>query len=239
MVYIINEVYKFTQFILAKDQNGYATPAQFNTAFKQASDWLFNRYYGLPESYQVNNPIPPIGYDLTQAVEDALLPFTIPSNMVIDSNGHGIRPADYVHVIGVGKQVKVTDKYCGDEAWKNYEWVDIDILTEDTWRNRLSSELVPVNAQNPVCRFYNNYIQFAPKNLLYCTFTYLRYPVTAVWAYTTVNDEPVFDPTNSVDTDWSVQMVPSLKAIVAYLFGINLNDETVIATTNEMKQRGN
>jgi hypothetical protein len=226
---MLNTIYQVAQTLLNKDQQGYMPPEQFDLLFNQESAALYNQLVGLPEDYKPGAPIPSIGYDLTQVIADALLPFKIPGRLQIGSNGQAPYPSDYVHASSLMVQT-VTN---GKPSWRN-----IKIIVDSELASRLSSSVKPPSLKYPVCTFYNNYIQFYPNNLLWCKFTYLSFPNQASWGFTYVNNEPVYDPTTTVETLWKEPEQQKLAIRVVRAFAAQMQEQEMTGFANEETTKG-
>lgn len=66
----INECYEYIQMVANKEQGGFISPDDFNTAMDAAQMEFFNDRYGQPATYQPGRPIPTVGYPQSQKVHD-------------------------------------------------------------------------------------------------------------------------------------------------------------------------
>lgn len=228
----LNKVYEFVQYLANKDQSGgYITPEEFNSNFQRASLYLFKKLTGLPESYSPGAPFPSIAWQLTARIQDDLSIFIKEITLSIDDNGLADKPDDYLR---------------HDALWRNYsdngvlKKAPVQVIDNDKWARRFSHSINFPTERFPILRYTTGGdFEFAPSNLSFVTMSYLTIPdQDTVWAFTEVNDEPVFDPVNSIDTGWNEENLDQLADILLSYFGINIGDERVIQYAEAQQQKG-
>ena len=230
----INEIYELVRFVSNKAQSGSFTPEQFNLAVNSAQLSLFMERYNNPAEYQPGQPIPRVAWEATQKISDDLRVFKVLTDLALDTAGQGVLPSNYIHVSslrfnfitqGLNKSIDQQER-------------TIDVIDDDKLGDRLSSELVMPTKRYPIATFYDTYIQFNPKDLKTVKFTYLRQPNDAIWAFTTVNGRPVFDPVNSVDLEWHPLTHNEIIVRTLSLVGINLREEQLLQYAEMKKSQG-
>ena len=82
---------------------------------------------------------------------------------------------------------------------------------------------------------YDGYYQIFPKDLGNVVFTYLRLPIPAVWGFTLVNGEPVYDATTSTDSEFPDECIQDIALKMASILGISVKDQMVLSYA-EQKQ---
>lgn len=224
----LNTIYEFLLDLANKAQGGgYITPEVFNRQFKLASKALFTRLAGAPEDYSPGNPFPTISADLTSKVTDDLHPFLREVTLSIDDNGNTPKPSDY-NII--------------DAIWRNYVdpdsgnlmKTDVQFIDNDKYAERFSNSIIFPTEELPIVRrASNDTYQFAPTNLGYATMSYYIIPdESANWAFTIVNDEPLFDSANSTDTNWGSDNLKELTEILLGYFGIEIDSNFKYQASN-------
>jgi hypothetical protein len=198
----IAAIHEFIRFLVKKHRNGFLSPEEIDDAVNWASLDLFNSLYGMTETYQQGRPVPPTAYGMTQKVLDDLQVFITDPTALTLTAGVAPLPADYCH-------------------WSKIE------TTNDGDNFRRNRKIAAPSTKSPVCRIFNNKIEFLPTNLLAVDLTYLKYPVKAEWAYTIVNNRPVYDDGNSVAIEWGEDNHQEIIARALKYLGLNLEDTAV------------
>ncbi len=67
-------------------------------------------------------------------------------------------------------------------------------------------------------------LKFTPKNVGAVYLDYFKTPVAPIWAYTTVNNQQVYDAANSVNFEWDEAFTNEVMAIFLGLIGISIKD---------------
>ena len=175
---------------------------------------LFNYVYGLREEYQPGRPIPLVAFGFTQKVLDDLQVFITDPTILSPTNGIAPLPSDYVH----WSKIETTNDGLTRE---------IKVVQDAHWNFRRNRVVAAPTTESPVCRIFNNQVEFLPTTLLDIKLTYLKTPTKAVFAFTLVNDRPVYDDANSVDFEWGEDNHIDIIARTLKFLGINLEDETL------------
>ena len=166
-----------------KDQSGNTYGInRFNIDCEAANLELFSYLYGLPQGYRPGQPLPPVSYEVTQRITDALKTckvvmggraITDPSPLVV-SNGIATIPNDYVHHSRMNYAFKDINN-CNNPK---VDYRVIEVITDAEWSSRIANDLRNKNADRyPYCVYNSTYIEFTPawdnQNVI---FTYLRSP---------------------------------------------------------------
>jgi hypothetical protein len=216
----INTVKQYIEYLVRKNNSGTLTPAQFNLIINRSQRTEFVNRVGNPHQYAPGQSVPQMGFQITQKITEDLKVFQTNANLIINNQGQSNYPADLAYTIpGLGYKTQ-----------KNNEtiFVPIEVLDKDKEYYRLSSKIVPPTKEYPVAIFENTYIQVYPVSISNINFSYLRYPKDAVWAFTLVNNRPVFDPVNSVDLEWEDLVVNDIIIRVMQSIGISIKDAEIL-----------
>lgn len=224
----VEEIRLWVDFQLNKNQTGGTlSPEEYNLCLSWANQEYFKLKYGLPEQYRPGQPLPAQAWAVSQENIDALSPFLKAKGgrdypkLKIDIDGRADIPSDYVHY----SSIRYNDKA-------------VEILSNDVIGNRLQSPIVYPDKKYPIGTFYAGYIQFYPKDLGYVDFDYLRLPSTPVWAYTIVNDVAVYNPTASIELEWSAIYHMDIANLILGYAANNLRDQLAIQLANNRKNTG-
>ena len=234
----VDEAKKFCEYISNKDQSGNSmSPDEYNTLLRTSAIDFARHLYGTTEDYRPGDPTPPVVYEVTQYVTDALRVLKIKDDsLLLDTNGKANIPPDYAHVSSI-RYNYVKKAKCPDDAPVTRE-VPVEVVKDNKLGMRLKSSIEEPSLKYPICVFYNNYMQFYPKTLGSVIFTYLKEPLVPVWGYTMVNDQPVYDPETSVQFEYPDIFHLELCRIILNYMGINLRDNELQSHNERFKQRG-
>lgn len=219
----IDEFYKMCNFISSKVKGGYISPDEFNQTINVAQRTLFIKKLGNPAEYRPFDATPRVAYAVTERIEGDLRPFVGEASLQIDVGNRVNIPTDLAQCISM-----------------DYNGNNIDLVRIADERNRVSSVLVPPNSEYPIAVFYQTQIQFYGLLLgQIVRMKYLRYPSTALWAFTlNVNNRPIYNSNASQDHQFQNLAENELMIEVLSLWGIHLDDGNLSQYTSAMKQEG-
>ena len=222
----IHQIYKAVEFFLNKDQFGGNFPAsKFNAQIPLVEIDLWKQRYGIPQEYQPGMPLPRMSYEITQKIADDTSPFKVwmgsptgPAPMQINAYGIATKPTDYVHA----------------SSCRTMEGYPVEILSDAEYNERGVNPNRTPSFTRPVLAIYSDYLLFAPKTLIMVNFVYLRLPIPAQLAVTVdpVTDVETYDATNSVQTEFPVDMHTEYIRRMCLNFGVNIRSETIVQYAN-------
>ncbi len=243
----INDFRNFILFVIKKSQSGgNPTPSQFNLAVERAYMEFIMRRYGNQAEYVPGRPIPRVAWQQSQKISDDLrflltrrdIPVPNTGKMLIpDGSGNDLNGDTldkYLHHSSL--RFNFTDTVAGEIRSRE---VKIDVLTDAEFSNATESTIVNGTRRFPVCAYYDTFIQFEPKDLQKVIFTYLRIPVTPIWAFTLdANDRPVYDPVNSVDIEAPDQVTNEIAFNTLAFMGISIRDQFIYQASKQFVAEG-
>src|SRR5882672_7446021 len=180
----IAAAYDIVRFLYNKAQNGYITPAQFNNLAPIMQMSLINDRIGNVKKYMPHDPTPPYGFALNQKTREEIRPLLVPPTTTPVTAGVATIPDGYLYydTIAVnGKQAQ--------EA------------TEDEILELNNSLIKPPSLMFPKFVLHSNGINVYPTSVTSISLSWLRRPITPIWNYTEVNDEPVYAATGGIIGD--------------------------------------
>lgn len=215
----INDLYVSVRHFANKEQRGFISPTQFNDFAARA----------VMESFMQKSLV----FQSSQKISDDLRPFIKAVTVDVDSEGKLPYPEDYVHLSSV-KYIRVVQ--VGGKTKK----IPVELIPVDDNEigYRLNSSIVAPDKEFPIMAYYDTYIKVYPEDLKRVELTYLRQPVTPVWAFTTVNGRPVYDAANSVDIEFPKEMHNELMVKILSYVGINLREGELIQYAETKNQQG-
>lgn len=217
----IDEFYRSVLDMAKKASGTYIKPEHFNRAIGIAQEQLYMERLGNIQEYQLGYPAPRIGYPMSEKVENDLRPFLTTVNaVVIDAGGQYTLPTNYVHSVAV--YITTTGQA-------------VDMVNPTALPQRLSSTLLPINVEYPICVLLPTVIQFYPITGLdgLVSLRYLRKPTKPIWAYTVSSGRPVYDVGNSVqiefaDINHNDLLVRTLAQLSVHIEDVPLRDYSMI-----------
>ena len=230
----IDEIYRFVQFSANKEHRGFVKPSEFNLLADRAQMEIFTQRYNNLKQYlnvqtktAYQTTTPGIQYASNQKVLDDLRAFI---NHNIDltydvTNRVFDYPADYIHLTSLS------------HAGRN-----IKMVNEDKLYSILNSSITPPTSAKPVAVMYNEgirvYISSAENGILISGVkcSYLRRPTRPRWAYVELDNNPLYDPSNSTQLDLPEQTHNELAMKMLTYIGINLKDNDIYAF-GELQQK--
>lgn len=200
----INFVFKELALLSNKDQSsGYLSPSKFNT------------HIAMAQLDEVNALLSGYEGDIANSDDIDFIKKTITANIPL--TGIYTQPTDFLrfgsamtyftyNVNGVIKQGATP----------------INPVRQSELGLRLSSQIKYPTKSNPICVFRNNEILFYPQDIGTVTLNYLKIPNEPVWAYTTVNNRPVFDSVNSTELQVGWDLIPNIIYRMCQYLGIQV-----------------
>ena len=216
MAISIDRVYQTVLAIANKEQNGYITPQEFNLFANRAQMEIFEQYF-----YDIAqfSRTPGTSHDYADALtnlEEKISYFKKWNHSITIGNtlfGDAVLPDDLYRLGNV---------YSNN--WKKAE--PISRGTQQQYYNR--NPLTKGDLERPFyTRKSDTNIQFypyaaaPPNDVIYID--YIKKPVTVKWGYIVVNDEALYDSSNSVDFEMHLSEEVELVSKILFLSGITLN----------------
>jgi hypothetical protein len=203
-----------------KDYEGGFSPDQINIAIPEAERELWSELSDMMQLSQGINNIDNRFYESTTINASIMDTFKVINTYQIAGNGKLTKPADLRYI----SSVRHTVYFPGSDPKE----VRVYPITDGQLSARLNSSVVPPTKEYPVIAEYDTYYQFYPKNLGSVTLTYLRLPIPAVFGYTLVNGDYVYDPLTSTDSEFPDECINALSVKVANKLGIQLKDQALV-----------
>lgn len=221
----INECFLLCQYIANKNQSGNTfTPAQFNMLAKVAQLDFISKRLGNPKMLGPTG-VPQYGYQSNRKVHEDLRPLIYgPIGIPIQPNT-GLFPYPY--------------NYIWPSAVHKLDWTPIWEVADDQYPHVKKSTTHPPNTDYPVVVHRGPYGFIDPYTIGTFGMSFVRAPRDPQWAYTVANDQPVYDPVNSIDFEVNPYTNAhfEITMLILSMTGINLNMADLITQFAEMKEK--
>ena len=216
MAVSVDTVYQTVLAIANKEQNGYITPQEFNLFANRAQMEIFEQYF-----YDIAqfSRTPGTSHDYADALtnlEEKISYFKKWNHGITIGNtpwGDAILP-DNLYRLG--------NVYSSN--WKKAELISRGTQQQYYNRNPLTKGDLErpfyTRGTAPNIKFYP-YAAAPANGTVYID--YIKKPVTVKWGYIVVNDEALYDSSNSVDFEMHLSEEVELVSKILFLSGITLN----------------
>lgn len=237
MAFTVDDIYLWVNDLANSVQSGTAfSDSQFNEALKFVNIEIFNKESGLTEDYQVDNPIPRVGWQLTNTVSDNCRLLIIPVALTVGSNGYFAYPPDYAAFSSLYYRYTLNNPNGGTPTFSD-RWVEM--VTDSELVQRLQSSIKPPSVFFPVGSWSASGFKLYPEQVTRVNLTYLKIPRTPVRGFTVLpNDETEYNPATSTQVEWPDTIMPTFAARVAKWVGVNLREEELYAWMDKRVKEG-
>lgn len=218
----IDTVYSLVKFVANKEQRGEISPDQYNNLAKIAQNEVIAELIGPLEFDQ--NRVPKYGYRMNRRISETLRPLVYgPVTIPISQSGNFDYPYGFIWPDAIHK----TDFTPIREIWP------------DQYPHIKHSQIIGPTVDYPILIWRNPYGFIDPYNIGNFSMSYVKRPPDPYWAYDEVNDEPVYNPSLSVQ--FALQDVFSTTRIAMKILGylgINLDAAQVTQYAELKNQQG-
>lgn len=206
----LNEAYTILNFYVNKAQGSWFEPAELDRIVGRASNSLFKTYYDK--------------YATSQVLDDALAPFKVDFQFTTGTTAGGLitTPDDYLDLLSLYTVVVDADNVTRYRA--------VEIVNEEEVIIRRNSQVVPVTVFDPIGLIKQNWdIQLYPAQPQAGVMMYLKSPAEPYFAYSLVSGRViVYNPTDSVQLEWSEKDIESILLIALEGLGINMSEADIL-----------
>jgi len=233
----VDELKQFLDYITNKEQSGNTmTPDQYNMLLRRGIEDQYSWLYGLYQSYLEDHPYPKVAYEQTQLIKDFLRIFKETKSIAVNSQGEMVIPDDYNHYTRIDFLYRKNNP---DTKKVDTKRIGVEIIDDDKFTGRINHPIKIVRKDRLVIGNFNNtYVKYYPNDIGSVEFTYLRTPISPVWAYTIVDDVAIYDPGSSTQIELPLMLTNQLARIILSYIGINLREEKVVAYAETIKTKG-
>jgi len=115
----------------------------------------------------------------------------------------------------------------------------VELVENKAWGEVQASELMKPTRLFPKYTEFLGEYRFLPRNIGIVMLDYWVRPIVPVWAYTIVNNVPVYNPIGSVDFEWEAFSFNRIISIYLQIIGCNLKDKELSVFASEFKSETN
>ncbi len=237
----IDKFRTFVYLVANKNGRGTLTPSQFDSATERALYVYTNNQVSNQKQYQPDRPVSQTSLDLDQASIDRLRhlkeirtirvidgEMAIPDGVNVDVNSE-IMPEYWTHS-------RLSHKF---QSHGNIVTQPIEVVNDNQWAVKLGSSIVTPTKKRAVANYQSNKVLIEPSNLInLVTLAYIRVPNTPKWAYTLLNNRPVYDPANSVDIDAPKSAFNEIAMIALEFIGIRIREPELVQAAAGLENKG-
>lgn len=210
----VNKVYSLVNDLLSKSNGVWLEPEEFDRYAEIASN-------GLQDDYRGANTATKVSYGRNRTLDSRLRQHRVPEYAVaLDLLGYGYYPTGWVQTLNL----------------RTIDYKPIRPIDEDRVSVAVSKDPYTKPSGDEMCyEDLDDRIRVHPAGDNSVIMSYLKRPVKAVYAYTTVNRRKVFDPSNAVNFDWDESQLGELVFRIAQLAGLSMEKASVVNYT-QLKQ---
>jgi hypothetical protein len=231
----------FVYLIANKNGRGTLTPSQFNSATERALFAWTNNQVSNQKQYAPGRPVSQTSMQLDQASIDRLRhlkevrdirvingEMPIPNGVNTDVNSE-VMPDYWSHS-------RLSHRY---QSNGKIVTRPISVVNDNEWALSLGSEIVAPTKKRAIANYQSEIALIEPSNLInLVTLSYIRNPNTPVWAYTIVNNRPVYDSSNSVDLDAPESAFNEIAMIMLEFIGIRIREPELVQAAAGLENKG-
>jgi hypothetical protein len=219
----VDEMYSLMKFISNKNQQGYLPPEKFHLVANQGqrsyTSWLLGSF----QSYQPGRPMATVELGDNSVVRQRLSPVIYGYTLNVDSGGKSPYPGDFIQV---------------DAMWSFYNINRIRFTEQSRLFSFYNSVIDPI-VTNPIYLIEDTGFQFYPETISQAKLSYVRDAPDIIWGYTLdVNGRPVYNAATSQQPVWDTAAIFDIIVRALELVGISLQQQQVIAYSQEIKKAG-
>lgn len=211
--------------ICAKNlQQGYLSPADFNTYINQAQISYMDFLKGSYQRYQLRRPVSVVEIGENQNIQQSLSPFIYGALLTVNgSTGIAAFPSDYE---------------MNNAMWTADGYNKIRFVSQERLSSVYNSVIDPI-ATNPIYVLESTGFHFFPENTGTANLSYYRTPPPITWAYDLdVNGLPVYNAMNSQQPVWADTDMFQIIVRALEMAGVQIQAQAVIQYANAIKQGG-
>ncbi len=214
----VDDAHSLSYFIAAKQNASFPSPNEWNSYAALAQIDLYNYYNDERQKMLVS-----VKQGESLYIPPVLANFVV-YNYIPPYSGNIItQPDDYQYDLEF-----ITSPSVGSQSY-------IKKVDYNKWTNYLNSTIDTPTQAAPIFLELPDTFITAPPNLPNVAMTYLQQPVAPFWAYTLVNNRPVYDPAGSTDFQFDETEIYRVVARILKYMGISIRDNELEQAAMQME----
>lgn len=216
----VNDVKQLVEQLANKDQKtGYVTAARFNRYAKAAQLDIITNQRRMFEAGTISS--------------DNLSSLKIRTSLNVDpTDGTLDTPSDYLYFSAM-----YVNAFYKNKRGQEFDLLNaVEVVPDDQWAQRVSSQIAPPSKQYPVAVEYDGYFLFFPKDTGTVDLIYLKEPADPVWDFTISGNVQVYDAAGSTDFELPEQFRNDLAYKICEYLGITVQDANLFKGQQVLKQ---
>ena len=194
---VIEHIFNMITMVLNKDRRGFVKTSQKTLAVKQAQYDYFDTQVEV--------------YRKTRVIPACIRKFVKTATITPLTSGSANLPTDFA-------QDASGETSCGRE---------LTIVTQEEWMDRIHSEILAPDQQNPIAKIENGKIYVQPDEFTGIDLVYFRKPNDFVYATTVSGDgrSEIFDSGSSTDIEFSIEHTREIVRRALLYLGVSFQNK--------------
>ena len=212
----IFDLYNLADYIVRKERGSFINFAEFTDAMNYGQLEAFQLYFS---AYAVN-----------QTIHDALAPFKVQKQFTSASDGLVTFPSNYLHLLG--------GVYTVTGSTVN----PVVFLSQDELPDAMTAQVRPISLSSPTAVDTAGGFYLYPQSQQTGFYTYMRLPNAPVLSATyggTDGRTVTYDPTTSVQLEFSDIYCNNILSRALKLIGVNMDEEGIEQFAQSQSQQSN
>lgn len=215
----VDYAHSLSYFIAAKQQAAFPSPNEWNAYAQLAQIDLYNYYNDEREKMLLS-----VKSGETLYIPPVLANFVVYNYAPVYSGNVITQPNDYEYDLELTSSPSV-----GTQVY-------LKKVDYNKWTNYLNSTIDAPTINNPIFMELPDTLITAPANLQNVAMTYLKQPTPPKWAYTLVNNRPVYNAAASIDFGFDATEIYRLVSRILKFMGISIRDGELAQAAQGMIQ---
>lgn len=213
----INDFFNFIDSITNKQEGGGFSVPQKNSVLPVVTYQYIDKCIKTIRDYQLGQNK---NFALVAKCERALVDLVVKSDVNISALGIANLPTDWYDTKGVNYN------YITQNPLTKVPYPIMEV-TASEFSSFESSQLNKPSKKEAIVTYYDGILRFSPKDLGKAEFIYYIQAPDPVWGFTMVNNEPVYNPSTSVNIPLSPQSNNDLAFLFCQYLGLAIDDSFI------------
>lgn len=233
----VGSIFDLVNIVANKEQSKAISPEEFNRFIEVVNIEVLKTKMGLPEEYQPKAPYSRQAFQMTQVITENVKHLITRATLTKNSNSRFTFPPDYFYGSSIYYVYKTN---ISAQLEPIVEYPPITTVPDSEFTDRRSAAILKPNALNPISNYIDGELEVLPELVDNIKLTYVKIPVTPVFAYTVdpATDDIVYDPGNSTQPEWPDDVQIDIAYRILQLYGVNTRDYNLYQIARERQMTG-